>query len=98
MWGRNCFSFPDFSGVRDAQSFIFCVVVVILSFLFLLLCCLSFFDLRIPITPLVSSNLSCKIIYKQMLSQNDKYNFLSTNRDFVKIIKDFLQTEVDIFL
>jgi hypothetical protein len=32
-----------------------------------------------------------------MLSQNDKYNFLSTNRDFVKIIKDFLQTEVDIY-
>jgi len=49
-----------FSGVRVARSLVFCVVVycrslfVLLSFFFCPLCCLSFFDLWIFITPLVS--------------------------------------------
>ena len=46
-----------------ARSLIFCAMFcrslfVLLSFFFWPLCCLSFFDLRILITPLVSSN-SC---------------------------------------
>ena len=48
-----------FSGVRVTRSLVFCVVFcrslhVLLYFSFWPLCCL-FFDLRIPITPLVSS-------------------------------------------
>ena len=38
-----------------------CFVDHFLSFFFWPLCCLSFFDLRIPITPLVSSNSSYEI-------------------------------------
>jgi len=49
-----------FSGVR---SLVLCVMFcrssfVLLSFFFCPLCCLSFFDLRILITPLVYSNSS----------------------------------------
>jgi hypothetical protein len=52
----------DFSGVRFFRSLIFCVMCCKLLFQclsfcpFLPLCCLSFFDLRILITPLVFSN------------------------------------------
>jgi len=48
---------PVFSGVRVSQSLVLCVLFVdcCLSF-FLPLWCLSFFDLQILITPLVSSN------------------------------------------
>jgi hypothetical protein len=54
---------PVLSGVRVARSLGLCVVFcrslfVLLSFFFWPLCCLSFFDLRILITPLVSSNIS----------------------------------------
>jgi len=50
------------SGLRVARSLVLCVMFcrslfVLLSFFFSLLCCLSF-DLRILITPLVSSNCS----------------------------------------
>ena len=53
---------PGFSGVRILKSLVLCVCFVdrCLSFFFLLLCCL-FFDLRILITSLVSSNSSLKI-------------------------------------
>jgi hypothetical protein len=52
-----------FSVVRAAQSLVFCVMFCRSSFAFLSffiwpLCCLSFFDLRLLITPLVSSNSS----------------------------------------
>jgi hypothetical protein len=56
-------SIPGFSRVRVTRSLILCVMscrslFVLLFFFFWPLCCLSFFDLRIPITPLVSSNSS----------------------------------------
>jgi len=55
---------PVFSGVRVTWSLVFCVCFVdrCLSFFFWPLCCLYIFDLRILITPLVSSNSS----YTQM--------------------------------
>ena len=61
---------PVFSGVCVARSLVFYIHVVfcrslfvLLSFFFwpLTLCCLSFFDLRILITPLVFSNSSCTL-------------------------------------
>ena len=57
--------FPlDFSGVRVTRSFVLCVLFCrslffLFSFFFWSSCCLSFFDLRILITPLVPSNSSC---------------------------------------
>ena len=53
-------STPGFCGVHGARSLIFCVVFCRSLFLFFFwpLCFLSL-DLRIPITPLVSSNSSC---------------------------------------
>ena len=56
-------SSPDFSGFRVARSLALCVtfcrsLFVLLFFFFWPLCCLSFFDLRILITPLVSSSSS----------------------------------------
>ena len=48
---------PFFSGVRVTQSLVLCVCFVDRCFPFWPLCCL-FFDLRILITPLVSSNSS----------------------------------------
>ena len=49
---------PGFSGVRVTRSLVLfvCFVDRCLSFFFWPLCCLSFFDLRIMITPLVSSS------------------------------------------
>jgi len=52
---------PVISEVHVARSLILCVMFcrssfVILSISFWLLCCLSFFDVRILITPLVSSS------------------------------------------
>ena len=54
---------PVFSGARVARYFVFYVMFcrsffVILSFFFWSLCCLSFFDLWLLLTPLVSSNFS----------------------------------------
>jgi hypothetical protein len=54
---------PVFSWVRVIRSFVLCVMFcwslfVLLSFFFWSLCCLSFFDLHILITPLESSNSS----------------------------------------
>ena len=53
----------SFRGVRVTRSLVFCVMFwrslfVLLSFYFWPLCCLSFFDLRILSTPLVSLNSS----------------------------------------
>jgi hypothetical protein len=58
-------SSPLFSGVRVTRSFIcmFCrSLFVLLYFFFWPLCCLFFFDIRILITPLVSSNSSIDIV------------------------------------
>ena len=64
---QELFTFPEhlssppvFSGVRVTRSLVLCVMFcrslfVFFSFFFLPLCCLSFFDLRNLITPLVSS-------------------------------------------
>jgi hypothetical protein len=53
---------PNVSGARITRSLILCVIfgrsLCVLMFFFLPLCCLLFFDLRILITPLVSSNSS----------------------------------------
>ena len=53
-------SHPIFSGVRVARSLVLCVCFVerCLSFFCWPLCCLFFFDLRIQITALVSTNSS----------------------------------------
>ena len=63
---------PHFSGVRATRSLVLCVCFVnrCLSFFFCPLRCLSFFDLRILITPLISSNSSDKrwYIWLRMLS------------------------------
>jgi len=55
--------YPGFSGVRVTRSLVLCVMFyrslfVLLSFFFWPLCCLSFFNLRIWIIPLGSSNSS----------------------------------------
>ena len=78
MWSRNCLPFrwtwvhPSqvFNGVRDAQSIVVCVVFcrslfVLLSFSF---GHWLFFDLRLLIAPLVSSNSS--YIYSQHISNS----------------------------
>ena len=53
---------PVFSGVRVTRSLVLCVCFVdhcvLLFFFFWPLCCLFLFDIRILITPLVSSNYS----------------------------------------
>jgi hypothetical protein len=63
---------PAFSGVCVIRSLVLCVCFVdrCLSFFFWPLCCLFFFDLRILITSLVSSNFS----FRQSLN-----HFLLTN-------------------
>ena len=68
-----------FSGVRVTRSLVLCVcfcrsLFVLLYFFFWSLCCLFFFDLRILITPLVSSNSSYLAIVMPE-SQNIIYNF-----------------------
>ena len=60
-------SFPIFKGVCVTRSLVFCVMFcrslfVLLSFYFLSLYCLSS-DLQILITPLVTSNSSCKTLF-----------------------------------
>jgi hypothetical protein len=52
------------SEVRVTRSLVLCVCFVdrCLSFLFWLMCRLLFFDIRILITPLVSSNSSYSIV------------------------------------
>ena len=57
---------PVFGGIHVTRSVVLCVLLcsslfVLLSFFFWPLCCLSFFDLRILITPLISSNSSWKL-------------------------------------
>ena len=73
-WAKN-HSFKDFNGVCVAQSLVFCVVFcrslfVLLYFFFCPLFCLFFFDLRILITPLVSSNSSLKSYLQNCIQSN----------------------------
>jgi hypothetical protein len=55
---------PVFSGVRVTRSLVLyvCFVDSCLYFFFWPLCCLFFFDIKILITPLVSSNSSCPFV------------------------------------
>ena len=58
-------SLPVFREVNVARSLVFCVMFcrslfVLVSFIFWPLCCLSFFDLQILITPLASLSSSCQ--------------------------------------
>jgi len=53
--------------VRVVRSFVFYIMVcrslfVLLYFFFWYFCCLSFFDIRILIIPLVSSSCSCPFV------------------------------------
>ena len=66
-------SSPIFSGVRVTWSLVFYAMscrslFVMSSFIFWSLCCFSFFDLRILITPLVSSNPSNWFLPWQMVT------------------------------
>ena len=67
---QELFTFPEhlssppvFNGVPVTRSLVLCVCLVDRCLSFCSLCCLFFFDIRILITPLVSSNSSylCKI-------------------------------------
>ena len=85
-------SSPGFSGARITRSLTFCVCFVdrCLSFFFWPLCCLFFFDLRILITPLVSSNSSYfdVIIYAVMKSNTKKYHTAGTIQNSnIKIVE-----------
>jgi len=60
-------SLPVFSGVRVARSLVFCVMFCRSSFVLFLLTIVSFFDLRLLITPLVSSNFSYMNFGKEFL-------------------------------
>ena len=71
QWSRKCLPFRSspqvLNGVRVTRSFVLCVCFVdrclsFCPFLFWPLHCLFFFDVRILITPLVSSNSSYYII------------------------------------
>jgi hypothetical protein len=79
---------PSFSGVRVTRSILSCMcifcrsLVVLLSFFFWPLCCLSFFDLRILITPLVSSNSSC-----QTIRHYNKNDLITKKHEVNKTIK-----------
>ena len=63
-----------FSGVRVIRSLDLCVCFVDCCFYFWPLCCLFLFDIRILITPLITSNSSCQhIFYKHVLKQQIIY-------------------------
>jgi hypothetical protein len=71
LWDQEQLTFLEhgsslqvFCGVHVTRSLVLCVMFfrllfVLLSFFFWPLCCLSFFDLRLLITSLFSSNSSC---------------------------------------
>ena len=63
---------PVFSEVRVTRSLVLyvCFVDRCLSLFFWPLCCLPFFDIRILITPLVSSNSSFRVCFYRELSSN----------------------------
>ena len=78
---------PVFSGVRVTRSLVlyvcFCrTLFVLLYFFFWPLCCLFFFDIRILIAPLVSSNSSCGSYHyfpdKGLLLTRKLLNFILT--------------------
>ena len=73
---------PIFSGVRIAKYLVFCVVFcrslfVLLSFFLCSLCCLSFFDLRILITPLVPFSLHIKDTLLRVVVDDPLEGFLN---------------------
>ena len=77
---ENMSSLPVFSGVCVARSICFCVMfcrslLCRLSCFFWQLCCLSFFDLQISITPWVSSNSS----YSQSYFADNCFSIVTEN-------------------
>jgi len=81
-------SHPVFSGVCVAPSLVLCVVfcrslIVFCPFSFgqCVVCCLSFLDLRLPITPLVSSNYILLIYFKFVIvctiRKKETYDFVN---------------------
>jgi hypothetical protein len=95
---KPCMCSPVFNGVRVTLSLVLCVEVcrllfVLLSFLFWSLCCLSFFELRILINHLVSSNFSKNDITRirkkskkdrQHNGQSKKYKRTNNNLQNIK--------------
>ena len=80
MWFLFCVraEIPIFSGVRVTRSLVLYVRFVALCLSFWPLCCLFFFDLRILITPMASSNSSYHIVlnmYKCIFLQGKKNKF-----------------------
>ena len=81
---------PVFSGVRVTRSVVLyvCFVDRCLYFFFWSLWCLFFFDIRILITPLVSSNCTC--ILCDILHTWDTYSFLrergTTNKTYFQFL------------
>jgi hypothetical protein len=77
-------STPGFSGVRATRSLVLYICFVDRRLYFWLLCCLFFFDIRILITPLVSSNsslfgqLQIRISKKNRQHNSQKYKRRST--------------------
>ena len=79
---------PSFNGICVARSSVLCVMFcrslfVLVSFFFWSLCCLSFFDLWLLITPLACSNFSLKI-KSNITSGYRKMGSMSGNKDPVK--------------
>ena len=77
-------SLPVFSGVSFTRSLVLCVCFVdrCLSFFFWPFCCLFFFDIRILIVPLVSSNSSYGHIcnHRAVRHRYDNFSRLRTER------------------
>ena len=86
----------SFSGIRVTQSLGLCVCFIdrCLSFFIWLLCCLFFFDLRILITSLVSSNTSWYHLLV-LTSQNDNTLLSKILPFLLKNISKFATGEVN---
>ena len=69
-WKHKNHSFKDFSGVCVAQSLVLCVIFCRSLFVLLYFFFCLFFDLRILITPLVSSNSSLKSYLQNCIQSN----------------------------
>jgi len=69
---------PVFNRVRVTPSWVLCVILCRLFFSFWPLCSLSFFDLRILISPLVSSNISFTVVSVRNIYTYEKYTSMHT--------------------
>jgi len=73
---------PAFSGVHVTRSLVLCVCFVDHCLSFCTLCCLFFFDLRILITPLVSSNYCKAKIHPAIIKQRKVFLYLYTRKSW----------------